>query len=109
MGQNGKNRPPRPAGVQEIFDELARHEFADLAEAQAFLDRRMAQYNAAPQAELGALSPDQMARLLYGDWEGGGALRLASGVTLEELAGVEILVNARRFLAPSRAKRQLPP
>lgn len=99
MTGNGSGRRRRPPGLQEIFDELGDHEFKDLAEAQAFLQRQVARYNETPQAELGGLSPRQAFELLHLDWEGGGVLRLEAGLALDELDGAEILVNARRMLA----------
>jgi hypothetical protein len=89
----------RPPGVDEIIQEVGEQEFSDFAEVQAYLDRRMAEYNETPQAELGGLSPRQVFDLLHGDWDGRGAVRLEPGLTLGELDGAEILVNARRMLA----------
>jgi hypothetical protein len=99
MTGNGRGRRPRPPGVEEIVEELRDLEFEGLEAAQAYLERRTAEYNETPQAEPGGLSPRQMFDLLYGDWDGNGALRLVRGLTLDELDGAEILVNARRMLA----------
>jgi hypothetical protein len=87
-----------PLDLQAIFEELEAGAFTSLEEAQAHLSGRVAEYNATPQAELGGLSPEQMTRLLYGGWDGTGLVRLDSSLPLDDLAGAEILINARRFL-----------
>lgn len=92
----------RPPGVQAIFDEMATRTFRDLKDAQAFLDRRTRAYNAAPQPELGGLSPEQMRPLLDGDWQTGEGLRLATDLTPDEVAGSDFLYNARVVLGVLR-------
>ncbi|MGE0554087.1 MAG: hypothetical protein AB7R55_11725 [Gemmatimonadales bacterium] len=42
-------------------------------------------YNAAPQADLLGLSPNQLARLLHGDWRSIGAVRLAGTLPAERV------------------------
>lgn len=65
-----------PPDFEAIKKELAGRVFESLEDVQAFLERRVAQYNDAPQAELGGLSPAQMHELLTGDWQTTGPLRL---------------------------------
>ena len=68
-----KDKHPLPPGIQAIYSEMASRHFRPLEEVNAFLQRRMDEYNAAPQAELGGLSPVQMYDLLSGDWKLGPA------------------------------------
>jgi len=88
-----------PPGVRAIQAELAAHQWPSLREATAFLARRTAEYNAAPQAELGGLSPTEMFELLGGDWETTGPLRLNADLTLAELAASTFLRNGRHVLS----------
>lgn len=72
----------------------------DMAEFQRFLDRRMAQYNRAPQVELGGVSPAQAQALLDDRWDGTGPLRIAEDLPSTAFDGVEalLMVNAQRLL-----------
>jgi hypothetical protein len=100
-GDNGGSDhgfPLMPPGVRAIREELARRTWRSTAEAEAFLQRRMREYNAAPQPELGGLSPLQAHELLSGDWESTGPLRLNQELPLEELGGCHILLAARALL-----------
>jgi hypothetical protein len=90
--------PPMPAGVQAIFEEMQSMQFASMADAQRFLDRRMEEYNRRPQQELLGLSPEQTSQLMYGDWLERGAMRLHQNLPLGELGGSSVLHNARVFL-----------
>ncbi|MBK5187232.1 MAG: hypothetical protein JJD97_03245 [Gemmatimonadaceae bacterium] len=90
----------RPSDLQAIFDAFQRGSpYASLEEVNRLLTKRMHEYNARPQAELGGLSPDTVAQLLQGDWTSEGALRLNERLTLDELAGAAILADARTLLA----------
>jgi hypothetical protein len=73
--------------------------FGSLEDANRALTVFTDEYNQRPQAELGGLSPDQMAQLLYGDWVGHGALLLNESLTIEELGSVAFLADARTLLA----------
>jgi hypothetical protein len=98
----------RPAELERVLAEMGRRSFRSLPEAQAWLDRRMAEYNAAPQAALGGLSPVQVARLLDGDWVSAGALRVVPEVADSELAGARFLQAARLLLRLARDEGALP-
>lgn len=90
---------PRPPGIQAILDDLANGiPFDSLEAVQSHLARRMQAYNAAPQPELGGLSPDRVGQLLSGDWNGTGALRIANDVPLALLHDVPFFVDARTVL-----------
>jgi hypothetical protein len=88
-----------PPGVRAIQAELAAHQWPSLNEANAFLARRTAEYNAAPQAELGGLTPEEMFELLNGDWETTGPLRLNADLPLPDLLGSAFLKNGRHVLS----------
>lgn len=87
-----------PEGVQAILREMRSRRFATVAEARRHMERRMAEYNAAPQAELGGLSPARMQGLLSDDWEGGGPLVLREDARLADLDGADLVWNARLLL-----------
>jgi hypothetical protein len=87
-----------PQDVRDILDELADGQFASIAELNSYLAVQTSSYNSRPQAELGGLSPDQTAQLLYGDWRGNGALRLNTELSASELAGAIILADARTLI-----------
>jgi len=92
-------RPPRPPGLQAIFDELAAAPpAASLAALNRQFANRVAAYNTSPQAELGGLSPDQMQQILRGDWDTIGALRVNPGLTLDRLRDVPFVADARTLL-----------
>jgi len=98
----------RPPELERIFVQMRRQHFGTMAEAQAWLDRRMHEYNAAPQAGLAGLSPVQVAGLLSGDWATTGALRADPGIPAAELAGVPFLETARLLLLAARDEGPLP-
>jgi hypothetical protein len=92
-----------PAGIEAIKAELARRRFGSMEEVEAFLQRRMFEYNDTPQDELGGLSPNQMADLTSGDWETTGTLRLQAPAP-DALGGAAFVANARHLLAAAAAK-----
>src|SRR5262245_60409021 len=90
------------AMLADVFAELQRRPFANMADAQRFIDARVREYNTRPQPELGGLSPLQMSELLAGDWETKGPLRLEATLGLEEIGDPEFLHNAVTFLSMLR-------
>ncbi|MEP6495762.1 MAG: hypothetical protein ABJF01_23965 [bacterium] len=89
----------RPPELQSILDELSRAgPFTSIEEVNRLAAARTREYNAAPQVELGGLSPDEMSQLLYGDWISQGALRLNDALRSSELEGAAILADARTLL-----------
>ena len=87
-----------PEGMQGILREMRARRFGTLAEARRYLGRRVAEYNATPQAELGGLSPEQMQALGGDDWAGAGPVRLHDDVALADLNSADFLWNARVLL-----------
>ena len=76
---------------------------ADPDALQAALSRqlrnRMGNYNRAPQAELGGLSPEQVRALLNSDWtKRDGAVRLRQDLHHDDVAQSDWLINARALL-----------
>jgi hypothetical protein len=90
-----------PEGLRDIHHELASRRFNDLAEAQRFLDRRMAEYNDRPQAELGDVSPAQAHAILTDPWDGTGPLRISEDLPYEAFAAEDALMvlHAQHVLA----------
>ncbi|MEP7324433.1 MAG: hypothetical protein ABI836_00670 [Gemmatimonadota bacterium] len=87
-----------PDGIAAIYAELKRRRFGSLAEAQAFLDRRMREYDTAPQADLGGLSPHQVDALGRGDWLSSGPLRVSGDLGLADVQDAELFDNVRMVL-----------
>ena len=87
--------PPHLEGIEE---KLESGELQTLADVQDWVGERTEGYNATPQDELSGLSPAQAHALLGGDWKGGGPLRLAEDLALDQLAGSPMLTNARILL-----------
>lgn len=87
-----------PDGIAAIYAELKQRRFGSLTEAQAFLDRRMREYNNAPQPDLGGLSPHQVGALGRGDWLTSGPLRVSGDLGLGDVQGAELFENARTVL-----------
>jgi hypothetical protein len=91
---------PRPHEVQAMLDEIARSApFASIDALNAQLARRVQAYNTTPQAELGGLSPDRMAQLLYGDWTTAGAFRVVDEAPVAPLLDVPLVADARLIMA----------
>lgn len=98
--QRSTPRPDLPDGIQAIYGEISRRKFASIDAANAFLQRRMQEYNNAPQPELGGLSPLQVGPLLDDPWDGSGPLRIADDIpaqTFEQFDALGVL-NARMLL-----------
>jgi hypothetical protein len=89
----------RDPSIEDILDALAdTGSFGSIEEAEREMAKRVREYNARPQAELGGLSPEQMIQLLNGDWKSFGALHLEEHLTLDDLAGAPMLTDARTLL-----------
>jgi len=84
---------------------LADREFSSLEEPNRVVGSIVDLYNRKSQADLGGLSPVQVTQLIYSDWTSpDSAIRLNPNLTLEELEGARILVNARLFLSRALEK-----
>lgn len=98
----GDDDVPDPREIaRQVLEEAAAEGGGppSIDELNARLAERMDEYNRTPQARLGGLSPVQVARLIYADWNSPeGAVRVDETLPLEELAGVALLANARTFL-----------
>ena len=88
--------------LDDVFAELRGRSFADMADAQRFIDARVREYNTRSQPELGGLSPLQMSELLAGDWETSGPLRLDATLGAIEIGDPEFLHNAVALLTMLR-------
>lgn len=80
-----------------IQHELELHRVADLDEANALVARLMEEYNAAPQPEMGGMSPAQAWALTRPGWIDT-ALILNDRLTVADLALIPLLTNARLIL-----------
>ncbi len=70
-----------------------------MSEVNARLEEHALDHNQRPQAELGGLSPSQVQRLLYAEWDQPDSpVRLRRDLDLDRLANALILHNARSLL-----------
>lgn len=90
-----------PEGLRQVFRDLEARPPKDLAEAQRFLSRRMAEYNDTPQAELGDVSPVQAHAILTDPWDGTGPLRISEDLPHAAFAAEDALMvlHAQHLLA----------
>jgi hypothetical protein len=96
---HGMNSRFNAADLQAMLDEMEREApFSSLDALNARLVQRMQQYNTTPQPELGGLSPDQTAQLLYGDWATAGAFRVSGEAAPAALLAVPIVADARLLM-----------
>src|SRR5678815_3727730 len=99
--------PPRDpndpyAMLDDVAAELQGRSFANMADAQRFIEARVREYNTRSQPELGGLSPLQMSELLAGDWETTGPLRVDATLGPGEIGEPDFLHNAVAFLTMLR-------
>ena len=97
--------PPQLEGLEEMIES---GELETLAELQDWVGARMEGYNETPQDELSGLSPAHAHALLDGGWDGGGPLRLAEDLGLDQLGGARMLTNARVLLGAAVEREGLP-
>lgn len=95
---DGEPRDPMRLAHETIEEVLRQNPSATVAEINAALERTTEGYNRAPQRDLGGLSPEQMARLIYDDWSGEGAVRLNRALPFEEISHARTLHNVRSLL-----------
>ncbi len=95
--------PPFPPEIlAEIEAAIGRGVSSD-AEVQRVADVAVARYNNAPQADMGGLTPLQMAALLATDWVSPGvAVRLNQRLTPGDLSASPLFHNARALLTMLR-------
>ena len=105
MGESPLPTENRVSGTitEKMRQALQEHPVADLDEANRIVQQIAENYNRTPQPDFDGLSPLQMCRLLYSDWDSPeSAIVFNEALSLEELSSVEILVNARTFLQALR-------
>lgn len=82
-----------------LHDLFAGDEPPDPEDLNAILSGATGRYNRSPQEELGGLSPEEVHRLLEGDWsEPGGPLVLDRGLPLAAVEDTRTFRNARVFV-----------
>ena len=83
---------------ETIQDALRSREFNSLEEANAFLQIAGGQYNNTPQAELGGLSPGQIAAVLRFEWDDPeGPMVLNRNLKIEDLADTSPIMGLAHF------------
>lgn len=88
--------PELDGGIKKV---LAEKQLSNLEELDRLAGSIVDRYNRKPRDDFGGLSPIQVSRLAHSDWTSPeSAIRLHPNLTLEELEGARILVNARLFL-----------
>jgi len=88
------------AAVEQVGREAGPDATADdvLARVNELLRDSMGELNAAPQRELGGLSPAQVYGLMEPEWDGTGVVRLRRDLPAPALVGVPVLERVRRLL-----------
>ena len=90
---------PRGEFRREVQEVLESESFSNLDEVNKRLQALSEAHNRRPMPDHGGLSPLQVSRLIYGDWEGQKAtVVLNKELSLNDLDKAEILTNARVFL-----------
>ena len=94
-------KKPNDQPTNPVFDllrtEMARRRPATLDEANRIAAEVMERYNRTPQSELLGLSPEQAHVLTRPGWMGA-SLALNPRISLDDVAGAALFVNARRLL-----------
>lgn len=89
---------PSPV-TREIAEELSNHDFEDVEDMNEFLQDMMEKRNSSPDPEMGGLSPEQVGRLLYLQWDQDDfPLKFNRELTLSEIEGSSFFTNVRLFL-----------
>ena len=74
-------------------------EFTDVEELRKSINEVVKRYNGTPDPNTAGLSKEQVAMLIYSDWEAeGSVLKLSSKLTFEEVREIFFLKNCRRVL-----------
>jgi len=82
-----------------MAEQLSEYEFEDIDEANEMAQEVMKSRNAAPDAEMGGLSPDQVSRLIYLPWDDDNfPLKFNKKLKLSELKNSVFFANATTFL-----------
>jgi hypothetical protein len=91
--------------LREALNEtLRKGPYSSLDELNAAVADVTCRFNRTPREEMGGLSPIQISRLLYPQWESPeSSIRFNRGITLEDLKSARILTNARLFLTQAKS------
>lgn len=100
MAPDGEPFRSLPAELHKDIERLLQtRDFNSIEAVNRAIQTLTDAHNRRPRAEFDGLSPDQVWRLVYCDWESGASVvRLNTGIPMAELEHVEILKNARVFL-----------
>ncbi len=89
-----------PEVAQRLKTVIQSGQTNNLDELNAAIAELMNEFNQQPQTDMGGLSPEQVANLIYCDWnDPNGTIRFNPGLTLKDLDQSKHLVNARTMLA----------
>ncbi len=89
---------PNPT-ARSMGEQLSEYDFEDIDEANEMAQEIMKARNAAPDAEMGGLSPDQVSRLIYLPWDDDNfPLKFNKKLELSELKNSVFFANAAIFL-----------
>ncbi len=98
LGKVFNKLTPNPI-ARSMAEQLSEYEFEDIDAANEMTQEIMKSRNAAPDAEMGELSPDQVSRLIYLSWDDDNfPLKFNKKLELSELKNSVFFVNATTFL-----------
>lgn len=85
--------------TRSIAEEIEKHNFNDIDDLNDHLQEIMVGRNAAPDPEMGGLSPDQVAQLLYTNWDDDNCpLKFNKNITIDDVKNSPFFHNARLLL-----------
>ncbi len=98
LGKVFNKLTPNPI-ARSMAEQLSEYEFEDIDAANEIAQKMMNSRNAAPDAEMGELSPDQVSRLIYLSWDDDNfPLKFNKKLKLSELKNSVFFANATTFL-----------
>ncbi len=98
LGKVFNKLTPNPI-ARSMAEQLSEYDFEDIDEANEIAQEMMKSRNAAPDAEMGGLSPDQVSRLIYLSWDDDNfPLKFNKKLKLSELKNSAFFANTTAFL-----------
>jgi len=85
--------------TRSIAEEIEKHDFDSIDDLNNHLQGYMQNRNTAPDPEMGGLSPEQVSRLLYSNWDDNNCpIKFNKNLTIDDLTQSSFFHNARLLL-----------